>query len=111
MGLVQGVLPLLDYLTPEGIAAPSHLNLPSTRRWLGPNSFPCQPGTKPWIRLLQHAPCSHITQGLSTAWLAMQEESVELILELDRYDTPADLLKTMSSQRGSPAPTPCVRCR
>ena len=76
-GMVQGLVPLLDHESIDGMMHRGRRSNEPCKRWLGENSFCPDPNPDsiptPWATLLSHEDESEIAKGLTLAWTTMQQ--------------------------------------
>ena len=77
-GMVQGIPPLLNRISPSNINIPGRMHTPSMVRWLGINSFSGDPDKKPWEGLLSNGRNSGIGTGLQDAWRVLLDEVIDI---------------------------------
>ena len=75
-GMVQGILPLLNWLFPSDITITWRIHTPSMERWLGLTLLSGDPDKKPWD--LSNGIHSNIAIGLQDSYKALQNEVINI---------------------------------
>ena len=98
-GMVQGIPPLLDRISPSGITIKGRMHTESMVRWLGVGSFSADPEKAPWNGILSQGNSSVIGTGLREGWENLQDEVID-INRRQEMEAPVELLNMPVERAG-----------